>query len=159
VTTLERDVVVRGGSIEHLDIKLSPAARSEPAAAAPAAPAAPAAGPVGSPQIGSVISLADRERNSKEPRREVLLSCSGNTRTELLVLSEEQPERLYKSAETTYYVISGQGSAKVGALASVIGAGSFVAVPRGTAFSLARQGKNPLVLLWTLSGEPCEQAR
>jgi mannose-6-phosphate isomerase-like protein (cupin superfamily) len=102
--------------------------------------------------------LADREKNTKE-RREVLLSCSANTRSVMLVLTEEQPQRIYETAEATFYVVSGQGSAKVGTLQSVIGPGSFVAVPRATPFSLARQGNRPLIVLWTLSGEPCEQAR
>ena len=89
----------------------------------------------------------------------MLLSCSGNTRNMLLVLTDEQAQRLYDSAESTYYVISGQGSANVGKLQSVITAGTFLTVPRGTPFSLARQGRNPLIMLWTLSGEPCEAAR
>jgi mannose-6-phosphate isomerase-like protein (cupin superfamily) len=157
VATFEREVTVRAGAIEHLDIKLSPVAA--PKAPEPATPATPAAGPTGSPQIGSLTNLADRMRNSKTPARETLLSCSGNTRNVLLVLTDEQPDRLYTSAESTYYVISGQGGAKVGAIQSVISPGSFVAVPRGTTFSIARQGKNPLVMLWTLSGEPCDEAR
>ena len=157
VATFEREVTVRGGAIEHLDIKLSATAPAKPVPASAPAPAA--VGPLGSPQIGSLTNLAERTRNAKNPVRDTVLSCSGNTRNELLVLTDEQPERIYQSAESTYYVLSGQGSAKVGTLQSVINPGSFVAVPRGTAFSLARQGKNPLVLLWTLSGEPCEEAR
>jgi mannose-6-phosphate isomerase-like protein (cupin superfamily) len=88
-----------------------------------------------------------------------MLSCSGNTRNVLLVLTSEQSQRVYEGAESTYYVISGQGTATVGKLNSVISSGSFIAVPRGTPFSLARQGNRPLALLWTLSGEPCETAR
>jgi mannose-6-phosphate isomerase-like protein (cupin superfamily) len=77
----------------------------------------------------------------------------------LLVLIDQQPMRIYDGAEATFYVISGQGAATVGKIESVISAGSFVAVPRNTPFSLARQGRQPLALLWTLSGEPCESAR
>jgi mannose-6-phosphate isomerase-like protein (cupin superfamily) len=105
------------------------------------------------------MNLAERERNSKQPHREVLLSCSGNTRNMLVILSEEQAQRIYDAAEATFYVISGQGAAHIGALQSVIGAGTFVSVPRGTPFSIGPQGKNPLILLSSLSGEPCEQAR
>ena len=156
VTAFERELTLRAGAIERLKITLTPA----PAvAAAPAAPPAPATGPTGSPQLGSLTNLAERERNTKEPRREILLSCSGNTRNMLLVLTQEQPQRIYDSAEATYYVIAGEGSARVGALQSVINVGSFIAVPRGTPFSIARNGNRPLALLWTLSGEPCEQAR
>ena len=77
----------------------------------------------------------------------------------LLVLTGEQPQRIYDTAESTYYVISGQGGAIVGKLQSLISEGSFLTVPRGTSFTLARQGTRPLTMLWTLSGEPCETAK
>jgi mannose-6-phosphate isomerase-like protein (cupin superfamily) len=160
VMGFEREVTLRAGKIENLTIELTPVAAPKPVVEkAPAPPPAPTIGPLGSPQLGSVTNLADREKNTKDARHEVLLSCSANTRNMLVVLTQEQPERLYENAESTFYVLSGQGSAKVGALQSVIGTGTFISVPRGTSFSLARQGKSPLMLLWTLSGEPCEQAR
>jgi mannose-6-phosphate isomerase-like protein (cupin superfamily) len=160
VVAFEREVTVRPGTIEKLPITLTAAAPPKPAAPPPAAapPPRPAVGPVGEPQVGSLTKLADRERNTKE-RREIVLSCSGNTRNMLLVLADEQPQRLYDSAESTYYVISGQGAATIGKLQSVITQGSFLSVPRGTPFALARQGNRPLIMLWTLSGEPCEAAR
>jgi mannose-6-phosphate isomerase-like protein (cupin superfamily) len=162
VTAFEREVTLKAGEIAPLRITLSAAPAPPPPAAAPppapAPPAAPVVGPLGEPQLGSLTNLADRERNAKE-RKEVMLSCSGNTRNVLLVLTSEQSQRVYEGAESTYYVISGQGTATVGKLNSVISSGSFIAVPRGTPFSLARQGNRPLALLWTLSGEPCETAR
>jgi mannose-6-phosphate isomerase-like protein (cupin superfamily) len=162
VVQFEREVTLKAGAIEKVLITLT-AAPPPPkpvviAPAAPAPPPPPVVGPVGDPQIGSLMKLADRERNSKE-RREILLSCSGNTRNMLLVLTGEQPQRIYDAAESTYYVLSGQGAAIVGKIQSVIGEGSFVAVPRGTSFVLARQGNRPLTMLWTLSGEPCETAK
>ena len=160
VTTFEREVTLRAGQIQTLTVALTRAEAPPPAAPppAPAPPAPPAAGPLGQPQLGSLTNLADRERNTKE-RHDILLSCSGNTRNMLVVLTEEQAQRIYEMAEATYYVVAGQGAAKVGALQSVIGPGSFIAVPRNTPFSLMRQGNRPLVMLWSLSGEPCEQAR
>jgi mannose-6-phosphate isomerase-like protein (cupin superfamily) len=163
VTAFEREVTLKAGDIAKVPVTLTaaepPKVVAPPPAPAPA-PAAPrpAVGPVGEPQLGSLTKLADRERSAKE-RREVLLSCSGNTRNMLLVLTDEQPQRLYDSAESTYYVISGQGAAIVGKLESVLTEGSFISVPRGTSFTLARRGNRPLTMLWTLSGEPCEAAR
>jgi mannose-6-phosphate isomerase-like protein (cupin superfamily) len=162
VTAFEREVTLKAGEIAPLRITLSAApAPPTPAAPPPPAPAPqplPVVGPLGEPQLGSLTNLADRERNAKE-RKEVLLSCSGNTRNVLLVLTNEQPQRVYEGAESTYYVISGQGAATVGKINSLITSGSFIAVPRGIPFSLTRQGNRPLALLWTLSGEPCEAAR
>lgn len=160
VMGFEREVTLRAGKIENFMIELTSVTLAKPAAEkAPVAPPAPKTGPIGSPQLGSIPAVVDREKNTKEARREVLLSCSADTRNMLLVLTQEQPERLYENAEATFYVVSGQGTAKIGTLQSVIGTGTFMAVPRGTTFALARQGKSPLIMLWTLSGEPCEQAR
>jgi mannose-6-phosphate isomerase-like protein (cupin superfamily) len=160
VATFEKEVTLRAGQILTQSITLTrvEAPPPPPPPPAPEPTKAPSAGPLGQPQLGSLTNLAERERNTKE-RHEILLSCSANTRNMLVVLTEEQPQRIYEMAEATYYVVGGQGSAKVGALQSVISPGSFIAIPRGTPFSLARQGNRPLVLLWTLSGEPCEQAR
>ena len=162
VTAFEREVTLKGGEIAKLAITLTPAAPVKVAPAppppAPVAPPAPAAGPVGQPQLGSLSKVADQYRNTKE-RREVILSCSGNTRNMLLALTDEQPQRIYDTAESTFYVLSGQGAAIIGKIQSVITTGSFVSVPRGTPFVLARQGNRPLIMLWTLSGEPCESAK
>ena len=162
VTAFEREVTLKAGEIAKVAITLSPAPPVKVAPApqppAPVAPPAAVAGPVGAPQLGALDKLADQHRNTKE-RREVMLSCSGNTRNMLLALTEEQPQRIYDTAESTFYVLSGQGAAIVGKLQSVITTGSFIAVPRGTPFVLARQGNRPLIMLWTLSGEPCEVAK
>ena len=162
VVAFEREVTLKAGEIAPLRITLTAAEPPKPVVVAPPppppAPAKPVVGPSGGPQIGSVINLAENERRAKE-RREILLSCSGNTRNMLLVLVGEQPQRVYDSAESTFYVLEGQGGAQVGGLMSQIGPGSFISVPRGTPFTIARQGNRPLSLMWTLSGEPCEKAR
>ena len=162
VVAFEREVTLKAGDIMKLPITLTAAEPPKPVAAAPPPPPppppAPVVGPSGSPQIGSVLKLAENERRAKE-RREILLSCSGNTRNMLLVLVGEQSQRVYDSAESTFYVLEGQGGAQVGGLMSQIGPGSFVSVPRGIPFTLARQGNRPLSLVWTLSGEPCEKPR
>jgi mannose-6-phosphate isomerase-like protein (cupin superfamily) len=163
VVAFEREVTVKAGEIAKLPITLTAAEKAAPVTAAappppPPTPAAPVVGPSGGPQIGSLTNLAERERRTKD-RREILLSCSGNTRNVLLVLVGEQAQRVYDSAEVTYYVVEGQGSAQVGSYSSVINQGSFIAIPRGTPFAVAQKGNRPLTMLWTLSGEPCEQAR
>ena len=162
VTAFEREVTLKAGEIAKLPITLAAAAPPKVvtvAAPAPTPPPAPKVGPVGDPQLGSLTRLADQQKNTKE-RREVLLSCSGNTRNILLMLTDQQPTRNYEGAEATFYVISGQGTVSVGKYESaILSAGSFVTVPRNTPFSLMRQGRQPLAMLWTLSGEPCESAR
>jgi mannose-6-phosphate isomerase-like protein (cupin superfamily) len=112
------------------------------------------------PQTFSIVSLVERELiPASEPRRETLLACSGNTRTTLVQLNQDQPQRLYDTAEVNYYVVAGEGTVRMAGRDTGLAAGSLVALPRGTAHGMVHRGKRPLILLVTLSGAPCEQTR
>ena len=160
VIAFEREATLTGSKVTTLQITLNdaPAPRKEEPKAA-VAPAPPAVGPVGSPQWGSLSDLAKRALASKPVRREVLLACSGNSRSVLLLLNEDQPQRVYDDAESTYYVMDGQGVVKIGDRPGDVTVGSFVSVPRGMPFTITRKSNKPLVLLWVLSGSRCEEAR
>lgn len=166
VIPFEREVTIRAGQTTDLDITLHPAPERhappapEPEPAATAGnqtPPAPA-GPPGEPVIIDIPEFADRNLIRREPRRDSPLGCSGNARATLVQLNEPQPERLYDSAESLYYVVAGEGTLRVSGRESPIAAGSFAVIPRGTAFAITRRGRNPIVLLSILSGEPCQQA-
>jgi mannose-6-phosphate isomerase-like protein (cupin superfamily) len=164
VTAFEREVTVRAGQIEKLNITLNlappPPAPPAPAPVPPPAPAAPAIGPAGTPQTLSVIDLVERELiSNKEPRKDTLVACSGNTRSMLVQLNESQTRRVYADAEVLYYVIAGEGAINVDGRDSSLAAGAYSALPRGVGHSLTRKGRRPLILLAVLSGEPCEQAK
>ena len=166
VVTFEKEVVLRAGQIADLDVALNiaEAAPEPPPPAAPAPqPAAPASapvGPVGEPRTLSIVEMIERELISgNQPRRDSIVSCSGNARSTLVQLNQDQAERLYDTADVTYYVIAGEGTAKMNGRDSALVAGSFVSVPRGTPHSLARRGRRPLIMLTTVSGTPCEEAR
>ena len=117
----------------------------------------PATG-VGQPQTVSIVDLVERQLiPASEPRRETLIACSGGTRTTLVQLNQEQAQRLYDTAEISYYVVAGEGAVRVAGRESVVGPGTLVALPRATTHGIVRRGKRPLILLVTLSGSPCEQ--
>jgi hypothetical protein len=117
-------------------------------------------GPVGEPRTLSIVEMIERELiPGNQPRRDSIVSCSGNARSTLVQLNQDQAERLYDTADVTYYVIAGEGTAKMNGRDSMLVAGSFVSVPRGTPHSLARRGRRPLIMLTTVSGTPCEEAR
>src|SRR5262245_45418578 len=113
VISFEKEVVVRAGQTTSIDAVLNAAPPPPPAPPppAPAPPAAPAAkvGPAGMPQVLSIVDLAERQLSGNQARRETLVSCSGNTRTLLVVLNQDQPDRRYEGAEVEYYVVAGQG--------------------------------------------------
>jgi mannose-6-phosphate isomerase-like protein (cupin superfamily) len=165
VVTFEKEVVLRSGQIASLDITLNAAAPPPeppppPAPEPVAAPPPPPVGPAGQPRTLSLVDMIERELISgNQPRRDSVVACSGNSRTALVQLNQEQPERLYDSAEVTYYVVAGEGTVRMGGRDAEIEAGSFVSVPRGTAHGLARRGRRPLILIATVSGTPCEEAR
>lgn len=165
VITFEREIVVRPGQIADVDVTLNPAPRApepEPPPPVPAPEPAPPArvGPAGQPQALSIVDLAERELiGSNVPRRESMIACSGNTRTTLVQLNQDQPQRLYESAEVSYYVVAGEGAVRLNSRDTAVAAGSFVSIPRGSPHALVRRGRRPLIVLVTLSGEPCEEAR
>jgi len=160
VRSFEREVTVAAGKTTVLDITLNPA---PPPPAPPPPPPAPApaavVGPVGAPQTASVPDVLGREFIGKMPRRETMLSCSGNERTMMIQLNDPQPDRLYDDVDAAYYVIGGQGTVKIGGRETMIDTNAFISVPRGTVHSFMRRGTRPLILLAVLSGEPCEQAK
>jgi mannose-6-phosphate isomerase-like protein (cupin superfamily) len=163
VVTFEREVAVRAGQTGDIDVTLTaapPPPQPPPPPEAPAAPVPAPVGPAGQPQATSLVDFLDRNliRNS-EPRKETLVSCSGNTRATLVQLNQNQALRLYENAEVTYYVIAGEGSLKVAERETALAAGSFVSLPRGTGHELLRRGRRPLIVVSQVSGEPCEEAK
>lgn len=162
VITFEKEVVVRAGQIADLDVTMSaaPPPPPPPPAPEPPPPAAPAVGPPGMPLTVSIVDLIEKELiPGNQPRRETLVSCSGNTRSTLIQLNQDQPDRLYDTAEVTYYVVAGQGAVRINGRETALVAGAFVSVPRGTGHGLVRRGRNPLIVLTTLNGVACEEVR
>ena len=168
VVTFEKEIVLRPGQIAGLDITLNlappppepPPPSPPPPPPPPVAPPAPVVGPTGDPRSLSIVDLLERELIPDNlPRRETLVSCSGNTRSTLVQLNQDQPQRLYDTADVTYYVVAGEGAVRMNGADTAVGAGSFVSIPRRTTHTLARRGRRPLIVLTTLSGTPCEQAR
>jgi len=103
--------------------------------------------------------LVEKEYVGNQPRRETLLSCSGNTRTTLVQLNQDQPDRLYDTADATYYVVGGEGALRIEGRDIQFPTTGFMSVPRGTAHAIVRRGKRPVILIATLSGTPCEETR
>ena len=164
VITFEKEITLRAGQTTEVDVtlNLAPPPPPPPPAPAPAPappPAAPPVGPAGQPRTLPVPDLLEKEFVGNQPRRESLLSCSGNTRTTMIQLNMPLPERLYDTADAAYYVIGGEGTVMMGGRESKLATNAFISIPRGTPHSFTRTGRRPLILLAVLSGAPCEEAR
>jgi mannose-6-phosphate isomerase-like protein (cupin superfamily) len=159
VITYEREAVVRAGQTADLDVTLNAAPDvpdPEPEPPQPQAPAAAPQGPPGQPKLQSILELLEKEFIGRQPRKETLLGCSVNLRSTMIQLNEPQPERLYESADSAYYVLGGEGTIRLNGRESALVTGTFALVPRGTAHAFIRKGRRPLILLSVLSGEACE---
>ena len=161
VTAFEKEVIVRAGQIADVDVTLT--AAPEPRVIVKEAPAPPPttadAGPKGQPINYAIGELLEKEYVGKQPRRETLLSCSGNQRAAMIQLNEAMPERLYENADAIYYVLGGEGTLMLNGKETKLGLNGFASVPRGTSHSFSKRGSRLLVLLSVLSGEPCEQPK
>jgi mannose-6-phosphate isomerase-like protein (cupin superfamily) len=163
VTAFEKEVAVRAGQIANVDVSLSPAPEPkiimQPAPALPPGPVTAPTGPTGQPVTHAIGDLLEKEYVGRQPRRETLLSCSGNERASMIQLNEPMPERLYENADAIYYVLGGEGTLMLNGKETRLGLNGFASVPRGTLHSFTKRGNRLLVLLSVLSGEPCEEAR
>ena len=57
------------------------------------------------------------------------------------------------------YVVAGEGTHKIAGRDYALTGGMYVIVPRGTSHSLSRRGRQPLVVISTLSGPPCQPGK
>jgi mannose-6-phosphate isomerase-like protein (cupin superfamily) len=116
-------------------------------------------GPKGEPLTLGVPDVLEKDFVGRQPRRETLLSCSGDLRTSMIQLNDPLPPRLYENADAVYYVLGGEGTIQINGRDTRLSTNGFASVPRGTTHTFSRRGGRALVLLAVLSGEACEQAR
>ncbi len=158
--TFEREIEVRAGlPAPTPSVALTPAAPAPKAS--PSQPAAPTPAPLPPPGKPMTMAVPDFiERNfisNSQPQKVSQVGCSGLANTVLWQIREPWTDRTHAVAEVMLYVIGGEGTLRMDSRDTSIQAGSFASVPRGTTYSLTRRGRNPLIVLATLAGEPCGQ--
>jgi mannose-6-phosphate isomerase-like protein (cupin superfamily) len=160
-TTLEKDVVVR-------TTRITTEAALTPAPPPPPAPEPPPPAPVVTPEppkltpgpieIVSVPTLAERLLKNGEPSTESAIGCSGATLTRLFVLRQPLAGHTHEDADETIYVVAGEATLNVGDRTQNVAAGSLGIVPRTTSHAVTPRGRNPVILLSTISGPPCKNS-
>jgi cupin domain len=152
---LEREFTVRGGAYGQIDVVLN-AAPSPPPKLAPE-PAAPAVRPPGGrPVTMSIVDYLDRNVIGREPLRESILACNPLETVRLLQMREAVAEHVHEGGDEIIYVVAGEGTVRIGEAATPVRAGSLVVVTSGTGHAFERMGKNPLIVVSTLTGAPCD---
>src|SRR5262245_21362618 len=161
VTTFEKEVTVQVGKVTEVDVMLNPAPEPRVVMAPPPPNPKPEGtkGPRGEALTVGVVDVLEKEYVGRQPRRESLLSCTGDTRTTMIQLNDPMPTRIYETADAIYYVLGGEGTIQMNGKDAKLATNGFASVPRGTSHSFTRRGSRALVLLAVLSGEACEQAK
>jgi mannose-6-phosphate isomerase-like protein (cupin superfamily) len=165
--TLERDLTVRTGQPHDLEVELTPApappAAPQPEPPPPPSPAPPAVGPSGPPVTLSIPAFLDKNFIGRDPLKESVLGCTGSSTTRLLQLRD--PIALHShDLDEIIYVVAGDGAVRTRPPGEprdesiVVGAGSLSVIPRGVPHAIERRGRNPLIILSTLAGAPCQAA-
>ena len=90
-----------------------------------------------------------------QPQKVSDVSCTGLAQTVLWQVREPWDNRSHASADALLYVVGGEGTVRLGTAEVPVEAGTFVQVPRGTTYAVTRRGRNPIIILATLVGEPC----
>jgi mannose-6-phosphate isomerase-like protein (cupin superfamily) len=153
----EREIEIRAGQPPpNPSVALSPAA---PPPAPPAPPPQPAKATLPPPGKAVTVNLPDYiERNlitNTQPQKVSSVSCSGLGNSLLWQVREPWDNRQHENADAALYVVAGEGTLRLGSTDVPVVAGSFTQVPRGTTYAITRKGRNPIIILATLVGEPC----
>ena len=154
----ERELEVRAGQPPPApSVALSPAAAVAPPP--PTAPTEPKPAPIPPPGKAVTVNLPDYiERNlitNSQPQKVSQVSCSGLGNNFLWQVREPWENRQHEKSDAMLYVVAGEGTLRLGSADVPVVAGSFTQVPRGTVYSITRRGRNPIIILATLVGEPC----
>jgi mannose-6-phosphate isomerase-like protein (cupin superfamily) len=105
--------------------------------------------------VVSILDLAERALDGRDPVRRMMIGCSGVTSAQIVVIRESLPSGAHAEADEMLYLVAGEASITLGEKAQPITPGWFSVVPRGMARAVARKGRNPAVFLSVLSGRPC----
>jgi mannose-6-phosphate isomerase-like protein (cupin superfamily) len=156
---LERDVVMRAGAPQSIDVMLS-AAPQEPEPDEPAepepAPEPAVTAPAGEPRAVPVVDFVeDNFIGSRDPVKEDALGCTASAKTTLVQLRDPQPERALADTDEVIYVVAGEGTLRLGNRDVALKATTLAVVPRGTVRGITRKGRNPLIFVSVQSGPPC----
>lgn len=158
--SLEREVVVapRTPSLDvHVMLTAAPPAPPAP----PPPPSAPAkqqepSRPAGEARVVDVATWADKNLiRGGEPQKVNVFGCTGYATTRLLQVRDPLEKRQADDADETLYVLAGEGTLALGSHQEALAPGVLAVIPRGTANSIVRRSRGPLIAVSVVSGPPC----
>jgi len=100
----------------------------------------------------------DKNFIGRDPLKESVLGCTADATTRLLQLRDPLATHTHADLDETLYIVAGEGEVHIGEETMPLSPGTLSVIPRGMSHSVARRGRNPLVMISTLSGAPCGRA-
>ena len=155
---LERDVTMRPGASQSIDVMLSnaPDQPKESPAPVPAPTPASSNAPAGEPRTTAVVDFVERNLISgRETVKEDPMGCTASAKTTLIQVRDPLPERSLADTDEVIYVVAGEGTLRLGNRDVSLSASTLAVVPRGTVRGITRKGRNPLIFVSVVSGPPC----
>jgi mannose-6-phosphate isomerase-like protein (cupin superfamily) len=162
-TTLEREVVIRSGQPASVSLALTAAPEKPAPPPAPVVAQAPTPAPVPKsnrvvePRTLSIPDFLDNNLIGGEPQKTTLLGCADGGTTRLLQVREPLTDEQHADLDEILYVVAGAGVVRIRNQDTRMQPGHFALVPRGTPHSIRREGRNPIILLSVLTGQPCTE--
>lgn len=157
--TLEREFTVKGGAPATLELVQNAQPAPPPPPPKPAQAAPSEVPPSGPPMSIVIADFVDKNFiGGREPMKESILSCKPLETVRLLQMRDAIAAHAHAEVDELVYVVAGEGSARLGDEVVALKPSSLVVVPRGLSHQFERRGKNPLIVLSTLTGEPCAEA-
>jgi Cupin domain/Carboxypeptidase regulatory-like domain len=158
--TLERDVPIRNGQPSEVlaALRIIPRPLVEPPPPPPPvveAPPPPPPVPSGPPVFVSIPQFLEKNFIGREPLKETVFGCLPGSTTRLLQLHEAIAEHTHSELDEILYVVAGEGTVRVRTESSNLAAGSLSVIPRGLPHAIEQRGRNPLIIISTVSGAPC----
>jgi mannose-6-phosphate isomerase-like protein (cupin superfamily) len=160
--TLERDITVRAGRPEEISVTLSrapaPPPAPQPVPPPPPPPVVEPEVPAGSPANVSIPRFLDKNFIGREPLKESVVGCTADATTRVLQLHDSIATHVHPDLDEVLYVVAGTGAIRIGDQVTDVAAGSLSVIPRRQRHAIERKGKNPLIVLSTVAGAPCQAA-
>ena len=160
--TLEKEVTVRAGTttppVEFtLTAAPPPPAPPPPPPPPPVVTPAPAVSnaPAGESKVLSIFELFEKSPDVKEPFKYFPVACSGLDNTQLLVVRDSIKTSPDAGIDRMLYLVGGEATLVSAGREQKLAPGWYALVPRGSALTLTRRGKNPAVVLSVAGGQPC----
>lgn len=159
--TLERDVTIAAAARQaQIDVALTPRPPKPPAPPPPPPPPPEPPRPVGEPSTTDVPAFAERNFIGRsEPQKVSTVGCTGYATVRILQVRDPLDGRMNPDADETLYVVAGEATMRLAGNERVLAPGMLVVIPRGTASSIERRGRNPVILISVQSGPACPDAR